>query len=59
MPLIQTENECRDGDNSWEDTMYVHDLLRHYITNGVVAYLYWNMALGTDSSSTWGWRQTD
>ncbi len=34
--------------------MYVHDLLRHCITNGVVAYLYWNITLGTDSSSTWG-----
>ncbi len=57
VPLMQTENECGDGNNSWEYARYVFALLRHYITNGVEAYVYWNMVLQPGGQSTWGWRQ--
>jgi len=57
MPLIQTENECGDGKNSWEYAFYVFDLIWHYITNGVIAYVYWNMVLPAGGESTWGWKQ--
>jgi glucosylceramidase len=55
--LMQTENECSDGKNTWEYAGYVFDLLQHYITNGVNAYVYWNAVLQPTGLSTWGWNQ--
>jgi glucosylceramidase len=57
LPLMQTENECGDGQNSWPYAEYVFGLLRHYLTNGVSAYVYWNMILAPGGRSTWGWPQ--
>jgi len=57
MRIIQTENECGDGENTWEYAFYVFDLFQHYITNGVNAYMYWNMVLAPKGRSTWGWKQ--
>lgn len=55
--LIQSENECGDGSNSWDYTRYLFDLFHHYITNGVESYVYWNMILEQGGESTWGWKQ--
>lgn len=55
--LMQTENECGDGENTWEYAHYVFNLIRHYLTNGATAYTYWNMALAPTGLSTWGWHQ--
>ncbi|MHB9024172.1 MAG: glycoside hydrolase family 30 protein [Armatimonadota bacterium] len=55
--LMQTENECGDGTNSWEYARYVFTLLWHYLTNGVNAYAYWNIILQPGGLSTWGWKQ--
>lgn len=55
--LMQTENECGDGKNSWEYMEYVFDLMKLYFRNGVEAYVYWNMVLPEGGSSTWGWKQ--
>jgi len=55
--LMQTENECGDGKNSWEYAQYVFNLVRHYFKNGVEAYTYWNMVLPEGGVSTWGWKQ--
>lgn len=57
LKLMQTENECGEGKNSWEYAEYVFGLLRHYLCNGVNAYTYWNMVLEPGGSSTWGWHQ--
>ena len=57
VPLIQSESECGGGDNTWSEAMHTFDLLWHYLTNGVVAYTYWNMVLPPGGMSTWGWRQ--
>ena len=57
IPLMQTENECGDGRNTWDYAMYVFSLMQHYITNGVAAYVYWNMVLPPGGRSTWGWSQ--
>ncbi|GMQ61960.1 glycoside hydrolase family 30 protein [Vallitalea maricola] len=57
MKLIQTENECGDGNNTWEYARYVFNLMRHYFRNGVSSYTYWNMVLEPGGSSTWGWKQ--
>ena len=32
-------------------------MMRLYFRMGASAYVYWNIALEGDSSSTWGWRQ--
>lgn len=55
--LMQTENECGDGGNTWSYAEYVFGLLQHYLSNGANAYVYWNMVLEAGGRSTWGWRQ--
>jgi len=55
--LMQTENECGNGQNDWEYAHYIFSLFRHYISNGVNAYVYWNMVLPPGGLSTWGWKQ--
>jgi glucosylceramidase len=55
--LMQTENECGDGLNTWAYAHYVFGLIQHYISNGANAYVYWNMVLPEGGLSTWGWRQ--
>ena len=57
LELIQTENECGDGKNSWEYAQYVFSLMRHYFRSGVTAYTYWNMVLAPGGESSWGWHQ--
>lgn len=57
VPIVQTENECGDGNNTWDYARYVFDLIHHYLTSGVVAYTYWNMILQPGGGSTWGWKQ--
>jgi glucosylceramidase len=57
VPLMQTENECGDGRNTWAYSHYIFDLVWHYFTNGVVGYIYWNMILPSGGESTWGWNQ--
>jgi glucosylceramidase len=57
LKLMQTENECGDGTNSWSYARYVFSLIRHYMNNGVNSYIYWNMALEPTGRSTWGWKQ--
>lgn len=57
VPMVQTENECGNGLNTWEYAHYVFDLIHHYVSNGVLAYVYWNMVLESGGESTWGWKQ--
>jgi glucosylceramidase len=57
VPLMQTENECGDGKNTWDYAHYIFDLFTHYIIHDVRAYIYWNMILPPQGRSTWGWNQ--
>ena len=57
MALMQSENECGDGTNTWSYAEYVFDLMHHYISNGASYYIYWNMVLAEGGESTWGWTQ--
>lgn len=57
LKLMQTENECGNGKNTWEYARYVFNLMRHYLANGVNSYTYWNMVLEPGGRSTWGWNQ--
>jgi glucosylceramidase len=57
--LIQSENECGDGKNTYDYAIYIFDLIRHYLGNGVIGYTYWNPILSgaKNGSSHWGWNQ--
>ncbi len=57
LDLMQTENECGDGRNTWGYAEYVFNLIRHYLGNGANYYVYWNMILPPGGRSTWGWNQ--
>ncbi|MEO1237999.1 MAG: glycosyl hydrolase, partial [Planctomycetota bacterium] len=57
LPIIQTENECGDGNNCWDYAFYVFQLMWDYFNHGTVAYVYWNMILPPGGDSTWGWKQ--
>ena len=52
--LMQSENECGFGDNTWEYATYVWTMLKHYIGNGAESYMYWNLILAPWGVSTWG-----
>ncbi|MDO4320913.1 MAG: glycosyl hydrolase [Lachnospiraceae bacterium] len=52
--LMQSENECGFGDNTWEYAAYVWTMLKHYIGNGAESYMYWNLILEPEGKSTWG-----
>jgi glucosylceramidase len=54
---MQTENECGDGENTWEHAEYVFGLFWHYLHHRVESYMYWNMVLPQGGVSTWGWEQ--
>ncbi len=55
--ILQTENECGDGRNTWAYAHHVFGLVQHYLANGAVGYAYWNMVLQPGGASTWGWKQ--
>nr|WP_321452746.1 glycoside hydrolase family 30 beta sandwich domain-containing protein [uncultured Carboxylicivirga sp.] len=57
LQLYQTEQECGNGKNDWTNCIYSWDLMKHYLTNGANAYMYWNTSLDEGGISTWGWKQ--
>ncbi len=57
LKMYQTEQECGNGKNDWENCVYSWDLVKQYMTNGTNAYLYWNTSLVEGGISTWGWKQ--
>lgn len=57
MGLMMTEQECGNGRNDWSGALHAWELMKHYLSNGVNAYDYWNMALLENGLSHWGWRQ--
>lgn len=57
MRIMQTESECGDGSNSWEQVEYLFHTLWHYFRHGTESYVYWNLCLEKDAASTWGWKQ--
>ena len=57
LKMIQSECECGDGKNAWSYAEYIFYLMWSYFTNGVRAFVYWNLALEDGVRSTWGWAQ--
>lgn len=57
LQLMQTETECGDGSNDWKAAEHTFELMKHYLSNGANAYMYWNMVLEEKGISRWGWKQ--
>lgn len=57
LTYMQTESECGNGNNTWDQAEYTWSLINHYLVNGVSSYAYWNIALDQNQRSPWGWRQ--
>ncbi|MBD0776291.1 beta-glycosidase [Maribacter sp. ANRC-HE7] len=57
LTLYQTEQECGNGKNDWSKCVYSWGLMKHYLSNGANAYMYWNTSLDAGGISTWGWQQ--
>ncbi|MDR2773485.1 MAG: beta-glycosidase [Tannerella sp.] len=57
LKIYQTEQECGNGKNDWSYCCYVWDLMKHYLSNGVNVYTYWNTSLEKGGISRWGWSQ--
>ncbi|MDX1956721.1 MAG: glycoside hydrolase family 30 protein [Chitinophagaceae bacterium] len=57
LSLYQTEQECGNSKNDWKHCLHAWDLMKHYLTNGASAYMYWNTSLKQGGISTWGWKQ--
>jgi glucosylceramidase len=57
LKLYQSEQECGNGYNDWKYCNYAWGLMKHYLSNGTNAYMYWNTSLKEGGISTWGWHQ--
>jgi glucosylceramidase len=57
LKLYQSEQECGNGKNNWTYCCYAWTLMKHYLSCGANAYMYWNISLDKDGVSRWGWRQ--
>jgi len=55
--LMQTETECNDGANSWEQGMTTFQKIIEDMNHFANGYMYWNLILNEKSTSTWGWKQ--
>ncbi len=57
MKLMMTENECGNGSIDWAAAEHTFDLMMAYLGGGVNSYMYFNLVLGNDGYSSWGWKQ--
>jgi|WetSurSiteA1Bulk_404760.scaffolds.fasta_scaffold02222_6 glucosylceramidase len=57
MKLMQSETECGYGSNDWKAAEYTFTLMKHYFSNGVSVYTFWNSVLDETGKSMWGWKQ--
>jgi glucosylceramidase len=55
--LMQTETECYNGEDSWEEGMNTFGRMIGDMNHFAGSYMFWNMILGEKSTSSWGWRQ--
>jgi glucosylceramidase len=55
--LMQTETECYNGEDSWEEGMNTFGRLIADLNHFAGSYMFWNMILSEKSTSSWGWRQ--
>ena len=57
MKLMQTETECYDGTNSWDQGMKTFCKIIADANHFASSYFYWNMILNESGRSTWNWCQ--
>lgn len=51
--LMQTENICHGGANSWADAEDSFDRIHKYFTNYANSYMFWNMILNSNYNAYW------
>lgn len=57
MHIMQTESECGDGRNEWQQAEYIFNLMWFFLRHGAERYVYWNPILLEGGVSSWGWAQ--
>lgn len=57
LPVMHTETICHRGENSWPQAVSLFGQFVDYMKGGCDVFTYWNMILGRESTSSWGWRQ--
>ena len=57
MKMMQSETECYNGENSWEQALTTFGRIIDDTRNFAGSYFYWNTVLNDDGASSWGWRQ--
>jgi glucosylceramidase len=57
MKLMQTETECHNGANSWDEGMATFRKIIEDMNHFANGYIYWNLVLDEKSTSSWGWKQ--
>ena len=55
--LMQTETECNNGANSWNEGMTTFQKIITDMNHFASSYMFWNLILNEKSTSTWGWKQ--
>ncbi len=55
--LMQTETECNNGANSWNEGMTTFQKMIADVNHFANSYMFWNLVLNEKSTSTWGWKQ--
>lgn len=55
--FMQSETECNNGANSWNDAQRLYGLMRRYLEGGASSYFMWNMVLDDTGMSSWNWKQ--
>ncbi|MFP4377376.1 MAG: glycoside hydrolase family 30 protein [Spirochaetales bacterium] len=57
VPIMHTESACYNGENSPEQAASLFYDVIHYLAAGCSLFTYWNMILGGEAKSSWGWKQ--
>jgi len=55
--LAQTETECFDGANSWDQGLATFRKIIEDTNHFAGSYFFWNMILNESGRSSWNWRQ--
>lgn len=55
--LMQSETECFNGLNSWDEGMTTFRHIIEDTANFAGSYFYWNTVLNESGNSSWNWRQ--
>jgi glucosylceramidase len=55
--VMHTETVCHNGDNSWTQAASQFVDVMAYLNANADVFSYWNLVLGQEGKSSWGWMQ--